>query len=174
MVYRKFVLLAVICQSLVPTTGNPPSTSLSEPATTTPSSTMIVVRSQNISACPEGYEPRGPVCSQKCPPGFKDNGMAVLYCQMEHGLTYGRGGGYAWRGKDGFSDTGMINRCERDQGLGNCEKSGAIYYPKCKPGYSPSGCCICRAIKPNCQALGLGENIFDASCRKKIVEKIDG
>jgi len=34
-------------------------------------------------------------------------------------------------------------RCEKDHGVDGCEKSGLIYYPKCKEGYHAFGCCIC-------------------------------
>lgn len=187
MVYLTFVLAAALCQSVLPITANPacpttnpdPTTTTATPTpeptttipfpTTTLSTSMIVRSSEITSECPEGYTPNGAVCYQNCPPGFKTKGF--YYCQLEHGLTYGRGAGYAWRGGDGFGHTGMISRCERDQGIGNCERSGLIYYPKCKPGYSPNGCCICRANKPDCQAHGMDGNIFAASCKKKVVAK---
>ncbi len=43
-----------------------------------------------------------------------------------------------------------------------------MYYPKCKPGYSPFGCCICRPAVPNCAALGFNGNV-DLSCAKKLI-----
>ena len=61
----------------------------------------------------------------------------------------------------------MFRRCEAKHGAGNCEKYGAIVYPKCRAGYKPFGCCICRPAKPNCRALGLNNGI-DLSCGKKI------
>ena len=45
------------------------------------------------------------------------------------------------------------------------KKWGAVVYPKCKPGYSPFGCCICRPNVPNCSSLGLNDGI-DLSCAK--------
>jgi len=66
-----------------------------------------------------------------------------------------------------LNDSGMYRRCEADNGKGNCEKWGAVVYPKCKSGFSPSGCCICRPSTPNCQALGMNAGI-DISCAKKI------
>ena len=62
----------------------------------------------------------------------------------------------------------MIARCEADHGRGNCEMWGAGAYPKCKSGYSPFGCCICRPTPPNCAALGMNGAI-DLSCAKKII-----
>lgn len=44
---------------------------------------------------------------------------------------------------------------------------GAIAYPKCRSGYSPFGCCICRPSQPNCAKYGLNSGI-DLSCAKKI------
>ena len=51
--------------------------------------------------------------------------------------------------------------------LGNCEKFGAVAYPKCKPGYTSFGCCICRPSNPDCKALGMITGI-DLSCAKNI------
>ena len=62
----------------------------------------------------------------------------------------------------------MIRRCEARHGKGNCQKKGAMYYPKCRPGYNPFGCCICRPEKPNCKGLGMGGQI-DLSCAKNII-----
>jgi len=112
--------------------------------------------------CPSGYTRVGLDCQQNCPSGFTNEG---LFCRR---VEYGRGSGYAWWFSDGFSDSGMFRRCEADYGSGNCEKSGAIVYPKCKPGYSPFGCCICRPAVPNCIALGLNGGV-DLSCAKKLI-----
>lgn len=62
----------------------------------------------------------------------------------------------------------MKSRCEKDNGVGNCEKSGAMYYPKCKSGYYAVGCCTCKPNTPNCTSLGMNNGI-DVSCAKKIV-----
>jgi hypothetical protein len=62
----------------------------------------------------------------------------------------------------------MIARCEADNGRGNCEKWGLMYYPKCKPSFYPFGCCICRPSLPDCLALGYNGN-FDIACYKKII-----
>jgi hypothetical protein len=62
----------------------------------------------------------------------------------------------------------MFSRCEAENGAGNCEKWGAVVYPKCKPDYSPFGCCICRPNKPDCKALGF-QGQFDISCAKKLI-----
>ena len=105
-------------------------------------------------------------CHQNCPPDFKDQG---LFCRK---TEYGRGGGFPWTFKDGLNkrtrDNGMIRRCEARHGKGNCQKKGAMYYPKCRPGYNPFGCCICRPEKPNCKGLGMGGQI-DLSCAKNII-----
>jgi hypothetical protein len=94
-----------------------------------------------------------------CPSGMRDDG---LFCRR---AEYGRGGGYAWEGRDGLSSAGMISRCEGDNGGGKCEMWGAIAYPKCRSGYSAFGCCICRPIVPDCGQLGLGNRV-DLSCAK--------
>jgi len=53
--------------------------------------------------------------------------------------AYGRGAGYVIWEKD---------KCEREHPDTGCEKSGAIWYPKCRSGFHPFGCCICS---PNCE-----------------------
>ncbi|MDX1569924.1 MAG: hypothetical protein R3200_05510 [Xanthomonadales bacterium] len=111
--------------------------------------------------CPSGMKRVGVDCHSVCPAGMEDQG---LYCRR---TEYGRGAGYPWKFGDGLNDKGMRRRCEADHGKGKCEKSGEIYYPKCKAGYKPFGCCICRPERPNCSALGLGRQI-DLSCEKRI------
>lgn len=101
-------------------------------------------------------------CSSVCPAGMRDDG---LFCRR---AEYGRGAGYAWEFRDGFSNAGMMSRCESDNGgPGKCEMSGAIAYPKCREGYSAFGCCICRPNAPDCGQLGLGGRL-DLSCAKII------
>ncbi len=39
---------------------------------------------------------------------------------------------YPWQFGDPLNDSGMFRRCEADHGRGNCEKWGAVVYPKCK------------------------------------------
>jgi len=92
---------------------------------------------------------------------MRDDG---LFCRR---AEYGRGGGYSWWGRDGFSNSGMISRCESDNGKGNCEMWGAIAYPKCNPGWHNTGCCICSPDKPDCAQLGLAGE-FAGSCAKKV------
>lgn len=112
--------------------------------------------------CPQNMQWSGVGdCSSICPAGFRDDG---LFCRR---AEYGRGAGYAWEFRDGLSNAGMMSRCERDNGAGNCEMSAAIAYPKCRPGYSAFGCCICRPNAPNCAQLGLGGQL-DLSCAKNI------
>jgi len=112
--------------------------------------------------CPQGYSRVGLDCQQDCPTGFRDDG---LFCRR---AEYGRGVGYPWQFNDELSDKGMISRCEADHGEGNCEKNLLMYYPKCKPGYHPFGCCICRPEVPDCTALGLKRGI-DLSCAKNLI-----
>jgi hypothetical protein len=102
-------------------------------------------------------------CHSTCPADMRDDG---LFCRA---AEYGRGAGYPWKiGDPPFNYDHALHRCEGDHGRGNCEKSGLIYYPKCKPGDSQVGCCICRPATPDCGKLGLNPGI-DLSCAKKIV-----
>ena len=97
--------------------------------------------------CAAGYKSFGCcVCLQKeCPPTYTDDGVATCIKPS----SYGRGAGYAWRFGDGFNSAGMYRRCEKDNGAGNCEKSGLIVYPKCRYGFSANGCCICSPTCPS-------------------------
>ena len=57
--------------------------------------------------------------------------------------TYGRGAGYGFWWPFESSSKAM-ERCEKDEGDGNCEWNGAIVYPKCKKGYHNIACCLCE------------------------------
>lgn len=95
--------------------------------------------------CRDGYQAiECCLCRQRgCPPEFEDDGVATCIKPA----AYGRGTGFPWKGADGFSDEGMFQRCEEVYGTGNCEKSGAIVYPKCRLGFRAVGCCVCS---PQC------------------------
>jgi hypothetical protein len=106
--------------------------------------------------CDSGYKGVGPVCWQSCPDGWRDDGAFCAKPEPE-----GRGAGYPWQFGDGLNDDGMISRCEAANGKGNCEKDGAIYYPKCKANFHKVGCCICS---PDCPS-GMAD--MGVSCTKK-------
>lgn len=105
--------------------------------------------------CRQGYDGVGPVCWQDCPSGYRNDGA---FCAKP--AAYGRGAGYPWKFGDSLNDSGMYSRCQRDHGAGNCEKDGAIVYPKCKAGFHKTGCCICS---PNCPS---GMTDIGVSCAK--------
>lgn len=105
--------------------------------------------------CKKGYTGVAFVCWQDCPPGFKDHGA---FCAKPG--PYGRGAGFPWKfGDKAFSLKGAKKRCEKRHG--SCEKNGAIYYPKCKKGFHPVGCCVCS---PDCPP---GMKDIGVSCAKK-------
>ena len=106
--------------------------------------------------CPAGYKGVGPVCWQSCPSGWRDDGG---FCAKPE--PYGRGAGYPWQFGDALDDSGMKSRCERANGAGNCEKDGAIFYPKCKANFHKVGCCVCS---PDCPS-GMAD--MGVSCTKK-------
>ena len=54
----------------------------------------------------------------------------------------------------------------KDCGPGK-ELWGLLCYPKCKQGFSPFLCCLCRPPVPDCKKLGMNPGI-DLSCAKKI------
>ena len=105
--------------------------------------------------CDPGYTGSGPVCWQDCPDEFRNDGP---YCAKPG--AYGRGGGYPWRGSDGTNLDKARARCLKDN-PDWCEKYGAMYYPKCKPGFSNAGSNLCS---PNCPA---GMENIGVSCMKK-------
>lgn len=108
--------------------------------------------------CRAGYRGVLNVCWQNCPAGSRDDGAFCRYAE------YGRGVGFPWKFGDALNDRGMFKRCERRHGRGRCEKWGAVAYPKCKPGYAPFGCCICRPQRVNCAGMA---GRIDLSCAKK-------
>ena len=97
--------------------------------------------------CRDGYQAIGCcICRQRgCPPDFQDDGATTCIKPQ----PYGRGAGFFWKFSDGLNDKGMFQRCEGRNGVGNCEKSGAIVYPKCRSGFRAIGCCICSPRCPD-------------------------
>jgi len=88
-------------------------------------------------------------CHSVCPKALTDTG---LFCRASE---YGRGAGYAsWNEK----------KCN-DENTQGCEKSLAMWYPKCKAGFHPFGCCICRPEIPKCGSNGLLQGV-DLDCTK--------
>jgi len=95
--------------------------------------------------CKPGYAGNGPVCWQTCPAGFNDTGADCLKPS-----SYGRGAGYViWDG----------DKCNRENPQG-CEKSGALWYPRCKANFHAVGCCVCSPDCPN------GMSDIGVSCAK--------
>ena len=113
--------------------------------------------------CPTGYTGEGPVCWQNCPTGYRNDGS---FCAKP--TAYNRGAGFAWDIADGVNDNGMYSRCQAAHGSGNCEKNGAIVYPKCKTGFSAVGCCVCSPICLN------GMVDIGVSCTKKTTTRAVG
>ena len=113
--------------------------------------------------CKLGQTRVGLDCHAKCPPGWRNDG---LFCRL---AEYGRGVGYPWKGSDGLSNSGMLARCNAAEAPNSCQMWGAIAYPKCKEGYEPFGCCLCRPkTVPSCTSVGLRPGAFDLSCAKGI------
>jgi hypothetical protein len=116
--------------------------------------------------CPSGFSRFGFDCHQNCigDGTWRNDG---LFCRR---FEYGRGVGYPWQfGDPIFSSSGQYARCNRDHPTLGCEMWGLIVYPKCRAGYSPFGCCICRPAVPNCAAFGYASPGIDLSCPKKII-----
>ena len=93
--------------------------------------------------CRAGYENGGPLCLTSCPSGFDDTG---LHCLKP--AAYGRGAGYAFVPL--FEDlSDARSRCEEDEGRGQCEQWGLMYYPKCRAGFSAFGSNVCSPTCPS-------------------------
>jgi hypothetical protein len=106
--------------------------------------------------CKAGYKGVGPVCWQSCLGGFRDDGA---FCAKPS--SYGRGAGYPWKFGDKLGSLSAAKkRCKKAHEQG-CEKEGAIYYPKCKQGFSAVGCCTCS---PKCEG---GMQDIGVSCAKQ-------
>ncbi|CDW91799.1 UNKNOWN [Stylonychia lemnae] len=95
--------------------------------------------------CRDGYHGVGPVCWGQCTNGYKDTGVDCLKPK-----SYGRGAGYPiWDHK----------KCNHHHSQG-CEKSGALWYPKCNNGFHNVACCVCS---PDCPS---GFRDIGVSCQK--------
>ncbi len=91
--------------------------------------------------CKSGYEGNGPVCWQNCPSGYRDDNATTCWKPN----SYGRGAGYPAKVGE-FNLDKARKRCADEHPEG-CEKDGLVIYPKCKPGFTNAGCCICS---PDC------------------------
>ncbi|MFN7924687.1 MAG: hypothetical protein U0Q16_31585 [Bryobacteraceae bacterium] len=105
--------------------------------------------------CKDGYTGFVASCFQNCPSGFTDSGAVCT-----KGAPYGRGAGYGWQIQDGFSNSGMLGRCQSAESR-TCEMWGAMAYPTCKAGYSPVGANVCS---PTCPS---GMPDLGAACAKQ-------
>ena len=92
--------------------------------------------------CGAGFSGAGPVCWQNCPAGFSDDGA---FCGKP--AAYGRGWGHPWQIQDGFSNSGMLSRCQASEGRA-CEMWGAMAYPTCKDGFASFGSNVCSPVCP--------------------------
>ncbi|RHY20596.1 hypothetical protein DYB32_009998 [Aphanomyces invadans] len=114
--------------------------------------------------CKEDEEAYGALCYPKCREGYEKVGCCICRkkgCSGVEGVTdigvsctkpaaYGRGAGYALWQED---------KCKNENG-GTCEKNGLMWYPQCKDGFHPVGCCICS---PDCPDGTTDDGAF---CRK--------
>jgi len=86
------------------------------------------------------------ICYQDCPAGYRDDG---LYCGK---TTYGRGAGYVIWDKA---------KCEKEDPDVGCERKGALWYPRCKPGFEMTTVNFCQT--KGCPA---GFSDIGVSCKK--------
>ena len=115
------------------------------------------------TTCPSGYSLSSGRCRQNCPGGWADLGTS---CQQKH---YSRGLGYPLQFGDPINNSEALRKCEAANGPGNCERWQNTFYPKCKPGFTAGGCCICLAASnPDCNAFGFNGGL-GSSCTKKVI-----
>ncbi len=95
--------------------------------------------------CQSGMYGVGPVCWTACPAGFVDIGVS---CAKPAPTS---DSGYSWKwGDTAFDfDTGPRARCEAVYGAGKCYRSGLIWYPYCKAGFSKVGDLVCSPACPS-------------------------
>ena len=94
--------------------------------------------SRCYNPCQRGFSGNGDKCWQDCPIyGFRDDGQ---FCYKQE-PSYGRG-------------VGQSDECV------DCEKYGALWYPKCDIAYHSVGCCVCSHDCPP------GWNDIGISCKK--------
>lgn len=103
-----------------------------------------------ISLCHADEQQVGALCYPKCRNGYKNIGpnfcikigCGGLVNATDIGTSctkpsaYGRGFGYS-----------SESQCEKEHK--SCDKWGLLFYPKCKSGYKPFGCCICTPKCPS-------------------------
>ncbi|RHY21663.1 hypothetical protein DYB32_009738 [Aphanomyces invadans] len=111
--------------------------------------------------CKKDEEAYGALCYPRCEEGYEKVGCCICRkkgCGGVVGFTdigasctkpaaYGRGAGYALWQED---------KCKKENG-GTCEKNGLMWYPQCRTGFHPVGCCICS---PNCPAGTIDDGEF--------------
>ena len=110
--------------------------------------------------CPADYTGVGPVCWQNCPGGYTDTGIrcedmygnGVGYTKLQ---SYGRGAGRSCI--HGWFECG----CNSDEDMW-----GAMCYPKCAPGFSNTGCCVCNRVACNPGDFDNGFGMCYPACRE--------
>jgi hypothetical protein len=91
--------------------------------------------------CVDGFKGFRSTCWETCPAGFEDYGEI---CSKPK--PYKRGDAFGFFAFIEDIDGARL-RCERVHGQGRCQRSGAFYYPRCKPGFVASGS-SCAAVCP--------------------------
>lgn len=125
-----------------------------------------------IPLCPSGYVKEGLLCAQpckadergidaycykNCPAGFRDDG---LYCGKPAAYTRES---FPWKIGDPLlpNYSGPTGRCEAKYGKGNCERGGALIFPKCNTGfYAVAEGSVCSPVCPS------GYSDIGVSCKK--------
>jgi hypothetical protein len=122
--------------------------------------------------CPKGYLTVGKLCIEKCPKGMIDAGEK---CKKPEEYT-----------RKGFT---CEEKCKKEAEVKRCEKFDELFYPECKKGFHPVGCCLCvpdcpetpntfvkKVIKRICKKpeCKKDEVLFKGKCYPKCPKKFDG
>lgn len=135
-------------------------------------------------SCSSGYEQSKFTCLKKgCPENYTQ--IAANNCQKPkvEGPKF-----YTRKLNEILQKGRTWQRCENDNGVGNCLKRGPLIYTKCKKGSRPLGCCNCvvdcpegyrdsshncikipinRTIVPRAQCDNMNELDRDGLCYRK-------
>jgi len=93
-------------------------------------------------------------------------------------LALSDGDDFCWRNsRDYGRGVGHTKRhCENKYGSGNCEKSLLLWYPKCRPGFTPVACCICKPetamVPEGWVKCGLGAATDRSACASHIKKQV--
>ncbi len=111
--------------------------------------------------CGPNYQRNGLLCYPKCRAGFHPVGCCICSPDCPGGMA---DHGAMCRKNSYTTGVGTIPlSCDPGR-----EIWGLLCHKKCRDGFRPFGCCLCRPPQPNCGALGMLPG-GDLECAKRII-----